>query len=247
MKSKKTIVAGPLVLEVIYPRGAGGENPTMRAGKRKLTSEAQKRMNIKYSYQKLELMLAANFVPGDLVVTLTYDDEHLPATRARAVADLKEFRRRLKAARARTGRKLRMIWATEDSFGAGRWHHHCVINAAGEDYSVIRHLWTGGSDVDIAKLRIDKDHSYEALARYLCKEARDKPRCRSWSSTRGLQKPQVEICAVDDDAPLQAPRGAHVYEDAASRNEFGSWRYIKYLAPDWRSAKRRRAPRKQRR
>lgn len=247
MKSKKTIVAGPLVLEAIYPRGFGGEAPTTRAGKRRLSSEAQQRMNVKYSYQKLELMLAANFMPGDLVVTLTYDDEHLPGSRAQAIAGLKEFRRRLKAARAKTGKPLRMIWATEDAFGAGRWHHHCVINAVGEDFSSLRELWPGGSDIEIAKLRIDKDHTYEALARYLCKEARDKPRCRSWSTTRGLRKPQVEICTVDDDTPLQAPRGAQVYEDAASRNEFGSWRYIKYLAPDWRSAKRRRAPGKRRR
>ena len=59
------------------------DSPRARASKRKLSSEAQKRMNAKYSYQKLELMLAANFLPGDLVVSLTYDDRHLAQAAAR--------------------------------------------------------------------------------------------------------------------------------------------------------------------
>ena len=238
MKQKKTITAGPLVLEAIYPRGGRGDGPDLRAAKRKMSTEAQTRLNRKHSYQKLELMIAANFGPGDLAVTLTYDDAHLPATRAKAVAGLKEFRRRLRNARAPTGRPLRMIWATEDSRGAGRWHHHCIINACGGDFETIRCLWTGGTDVEIRKIRIDRDHSFEALARYLCKEARDRPGLRSWSCTRGCRRPVVEVCTVDDDELLQPPKGAHVFEEAATRTEFGSWRYVKYLLPE-NVAKRR--------
>lgn len=246
MKTKKIISAGPLVIEAIYPRGAAHDAPRIRAGKKKLSSEAQKRMNAKHSYQKLELLLAANFVPGDWLVTFTYAPEALPETRAQANARLREFRRRLAARRKRHGRELRMVWATENVFDQGRWHHHAVLNNAGEDFAELRALWTWGSDVEISVLRIDRDHSFEAISRYLCKEARERPGLRSWSYTRSCRQPEVETFAVPDDTPLQPPKGATVYEDARQQNEFGSWRVVKYLAPDWRRGVRR-PPRKRRR
>lgn len=245
MKTKKIISAGPLVIEAIYPRGAAHDTPRIRAGKKKLSSEAQKRMNAKHSYQKLELLLAANFVPGDWLVTFTYAPEALPETRAQANARLREFRRRLAARRKRHGRELRMVWATENVFDQGRWHHHAVLNNAGEDFAELRALWTWGSDVEISVLRIDRDHSFEAIARYMCKEARERPGLRSWSYTRSCRQPEVETFAVPDDTPLQPPKGATVYEDARHSNEFGSWRVVKYLAPDWRRGVRR-PPRKRR-
>lgn len=245
MKTRKIITAGPLVVEAIYPRGSAQDAPRIRAGKKKLSSEAQKRMNEKHSFQKLELLLAANFVPGDLIVTLTYDDAHLPETRAQAVARLKEFRRRLAARRRSRGQELRMVWATENVFDQGRWHHHAVLNNAGEDFAELRALWTWGSDVEISVLRIDRDHSFEAVARYLCKEARERPGLRSWSYTRSCRQPEVETFPVPDDTPLQPPKGATVYEDARHVNEFGSWRVVKYLLPDWRQTIRR-PPRKRR-
>ena len=245
MKTRKIITAGPLVLEAIYPRGSAQDAPRIRAGKKKLSSEAQQRLNAKYSFQKLELLLAANFVPGDWLVTFTYDEDHLPETRAQAVARLKEFRRRLGIRRRKTGRELRMVWNAENVFEQGRWHHHVVLNNCGEDFAVIRELWTWGSDVEIQALRIDRDHSFEAVARYLCKEARERPGLRSWSYTRSCRQPEVETMAVPDDTPLQPPKGATVYEDARNANEFGAWRVVKYLLPDWRRTVRR--PRRRRR
>ena len=246
MKTRKIVTAGPLVVEAIYPRGNAHDAPRVRAGKRKLSSEAQKRLNAKHSFQKLELLLAANFVPGDWIVTFTYDPEHLPKTRAQAVARLKEFRRRLTQRRRARGQELRMVWNAENVFDQGRWHHHAVLNNCGEDFSVLRELWSWGANVEIQTLRIDRDHSFEALARYLCKEARERPGFRCWSYTRSCRQPEVETFAVPDDTPLQPPKGATVYEDARHQNEFGAWRVVKYLAPGWRRSVRR-PPRKRRR
>lgn len=245
MKTRKTITAGPLVVEAIYPRGSAQDAPRVRAGKKKLSSEAQKRLNAKHSYQKLELLLAANFVPGDWLITFTYDNEHLPRSRQQAVARLKEFRRRLSLRRKARGQALRMVWNAENVFDEGRWHHHVVLNNAGEDFAVLRELWSWGEDIEIQTLRIDRDHSFEAVARYLCKEARERPGLRSWSYTRSCRQPEVETVAVPDDTPLQPPKGATVYEDARHQNEFGSWRMVKYLLPAWRRAIRR--PKRRRR
>lgn len=246
MKTKKIISAGPLVLEAIYPRGNAHDGPRIRAGKRKLSSEAQQRLNRKYSYQKLELIIAANFVPGDWIVCLTYDEDHLPKDRAQAVARLKEFRRKLALRRKAKGRELLMVWNAENVFDQGRWHHHCVINACGEDFSLLRELWPWGADIEIQKLRVDKDHSYEAVARYMTKEARERPNLRSWSYTRSCRQPEVESFPVPDDTPLQPPKGAQIYEDERKQNEFGAWRVVKYLAPNWRRGLRR-PPRRRKR
>ena len=134
-----------LVREGIYSRAAGREAPRIRAAKRRASTEAQQRINARYSWEKLELMLAANFVPGDLVITQTYDEENLPEDRAGAQAKLKKFRKELSAARAERGEEMRMIWATEHKLGEGRWHHHCVVNATtGSDYAENLRLWPWG-------------------------------------------------------------------------------------------------------
>lgn len=72
-KWKKMIVAGSLVVEAVYPAVPSRGTDKVRGAKRKLSSEAQRRMNLVYSKQKLKLILAANFNAGDVVCTLTYD------------------------------------------------------------------------------------------------------------------------------------------------------------------------------
>ena len=240
MKTKKIISAGPLVVEAIYPRASRWDSPKARGAKRKLSSEAQQKANAKYSYQKLELMLAANFVPGDLILTLTYDEAHLPRTREAAAARLKKFRADLAALRKRSGRELLMIWNTENVFNLGRWHHHCVVNACGEDFEAIRRLWGSGENVEIRKLQIDKDHSYESLARYMCKEARERPGLRSWSYTRSCRKPEIETFPVPDDTDVKPPEDATIVAEAVVRTEFGEFHFVKYLAADPQELRRHR-------
>ena len=240
MKMKKILTAGALVKEVIYTRAAGREPAKVRAAKRKASTEAQQLMNAKYSWQKLELMLAANFVPGDLVVTLTYDDDHLPADRAAANARLKKFRAELGRIRKDRGQELRMIWTTENKLGAGRWHHHIVVNSTGDDFAEISRLWDCGGDLEISRLQVDREKNYESLARYMCKEARERPGLRSWSYTRSCRHPEVEVFPVPDDTDITPPADAVVMEDVTKRTEYGEFRFVKYLAKDPQQLRRQR-------
>lgn len=245
-KWKKIIVAGPLVKECIYPAINGREEQRARDAKRKLSSEAQRRMNQKYSYQKLELMLAANFVQGDLVCSLTYDDAHLPRDRKEAMSKLKYFRAKLAAARKADGEQLIMFWNVEHKHGEGRWHHHVILNATGKDYELIRELW-GQGEVEIKPLRVDKEKNYESLARYMCKEQGDKVGGRAWSYTRNAKKPEVETFRVEADTPLQIPKGAIALEESSEKTNYGKYQFIKYLGGDVPQrvlAKRRKNPRK---
>lgn len=245
-KTKKIIVAGSLVVEALYSRAQRTDSPKVRAAKQRVSSEAQARMNRKYSYQRLELMLAANFRPGDLVVTLTCDDQHLPGSRKEASAQLKYFRSRLTAQRQKQGQDLVMVWSTEHKHGEGRWHHHCVINATGEDYDHIRELWIYGSDVEIRPLRVDREKNYATLAQYMAKEDREYPGLRSWSCTRNAAKPELETFRVEDDTQLQAPKGSIILSEASERTEYASYKVIKYLAPGWERRGRPKVRRRRR-
>ena len=243
---KKIIHAGALVIEAVYPRMDRRDSERARAAKRKASTEAQKRMNQIYSWQKLELMLAANFRPGDLVVTLTYDDAHLPESRKASELRLKYFRQQLTVHRVMTGQELVMIWNTEHKHGDGRWHHHTVINATGDDYDLIRRFWIYGSDIEIKPLRVDKEKNYETLARYMCKEEGERLGQRKWSYTRNARKPEVETFRVEEDTTVQVPKGATEISVFSDSNQYGSARVIKYLAPGWEKRPTVRAKRRRR-
>lgn len=231
MKTKKIIVGGPLVREVIYSRAGSREDAVIRQAKRKTSSEAQQRANARYSWEKLELMIAANFVPGDLVATLTFDEEHLPPDRKTAAARLKRFRQELGRIREEAGAELRMIWSLENRSGGGRWHVHCVINAAtGTDFADLLRCWPYGSNSEIRRLEVSKSRNYETLARYMCKEARERPGLRSWSYTRSCRHPEVESFPVPDDARVEIPEGATVIQEETKRTEYAEFQYVKYLA-----------------
>ena len=245
-KMKKIIHAGALVIEAVYPRVDRRDSERARAAKRKASTEAQKRMNQIYSWQKLELMLAANFRPGDLVVTLTYDDAHLPESRKASELRLKYFRQQLAAHRLMTGQGLVMIWNTEHKHGDGRWHHHTVLNATGDDYDQIRKFWIYGSDIEIKPLRVDKEKNYETLARYMCKEEGERLGQRKWSYTRNARKPEVETFRVEEDTTVQVPKGATEISVFSDSNQYGSARVIKYLAPGWEKRPTVRAKRRRR-
>lgn len=247
-KFKKIIVAGPLVIEAVYPAPSPRDSQGVRRGKRALSSQAQRQMNLKYAWQKLELEIAANFGVRDLWATLTYDDAHLPRSREEARACFRAFIKRLRAARRARGQELRYLYVTEHRHGGGRWHHHALINAAGEDYGLLWRLW-GRGNVELRPIRIDRDRNYETLARYMCKEQRDKVGQRLWSGSKGLRRPVGERFRVPNGTPLSVPKGAALTlaDTGDVATAYGHYRYIKYLAADWEATTAPKAKRRRRR
>ena len=55
-KFKKIIVVGPLVVETVYPAPNPRDSLGVRQGKKALSPESQQRTNLKYAYQKLEVV-----------------------------------------------------------------------------------------------------------------------------------------------------------------------------------------------
>ena len=236
-KRMKIVTAGRLVYGVCYTMALPSDGAAARGEKRRISSAARKAMNLKQSWQKLELTIAANFGPKDLHVVLTYDDAHLPPSRERARQLLRKWIKMLRAWRKARGLPTRYIYVTEQYTDEGeRLHHHVVINGTGDDYGIIRELWPYGSNIDIE--RLDNWDGYEALARYLTKEPAEhgKPHVgdRVWTPSLGLAQPVTESCYVPDNVTLTAPPGARILENYKDpkENQYGTFQYIKYLLPE---------------
>jgi len=237
-KTLKRIVAGALQVEALYNRGSASDTPRQRQAKHKASSEAQRRMNQIYSYQQLELMLAVNFPTAGSgeIVTLTFDDEHMPKNRKEAQLRFRYFLKKLRAARAEAQLQEPVVfWDPEVLTSAsGRWHFHIVIDSTGRDLDLIRSCWIYGSDIEAKKLRVDAEKNHETLAKYMTKELREcqeyetRPGLHGWSCTRNAKRPEKETLTVPDDYELTPPEGCTVLIDEKKQTEWASYHVIKY-------------------
>lgn len=229
-KVLREIRAGRLGYAVLYTAPSIADAPKVRAEKCQATSEARKKINLRKSWQQLELLLFENFCRNDFLVTFTYDDDHLPETREGAVALLKKYFVDLRSARRKRAADLLYLYVTENKHGAGRFHHHVVLNGTG-DLEELRALWPYGH-VHVQNLR-PKD--FGALARYLTKEARDydkKLGTRTWVCSRNLKRPKPSKPeTVPDLMTLTCPPNADPLESSSEVRvgEYGTYSYIKYL------------------
>lgn len=228
-----TVTAGRLVYGVCYTAALPRDEGQVRAAKLNASSAARQKLNLKMSWQKLEVVIAANFSYRDLFITLTYDDDHLPASKSAAVKLLKRFLTLLRNDRKKRDESLKYVYVTESKHGDARLHHHLVINSTGADYELIRSLWEYGDNIQFEPLSA---YGYTELAKYLTKEPREfgSPNGdRTWVPSRGLAHPVSESQWVDENLDLVVPAGAIAIETEQPKfNVYGSYTYIKYLLPE---------------
>ena len=199
-------------------------------------------INFRHAWQKLELLLAANFGHRDLFLTLTFDDAHLPADRKGAIREAGKFWRQLKTQLKKLGVEPRYIYNVEEMpdepGGSRRLHLHAVLTAEGVTPEMLRTIWARGQ-VYIEPLLDGPNDSFEARARYLCKErhpgeAGRKTGLRAWIPSKNLRQPETTTETVPDTMTIQPPPGAYVLDRREEVNWYGSYTYIKYLVPEKR-------------
>lgn len=247
-KRRKQIIAGRLVSELAYTVAYPHDPEHVRQEKRKISTKARQRQNMKAACKALELLIAANFSAQDLVLTLTYRDADLPDSRKAATDHLRRFFRDLRAHRRARGQELKYIYVTESRHEKGRLHHHVVINSTGADLDVIKSLWRWGDNIEMKNV---DTWQYRALAEYLAKEPKEagtRNGKRMWTPSKNLQRPIQKCDWIDDRVTLEPPPGATVLESCSERNEFGEFVYLKYLLPEIKPrpcrSSRRRQPHK---
>ncbi len=245
--TRRTRDAGRIVEVAQYVRAHRSDTKQVRAEKRKETSEVMKRFNKKASVRKLELMLAVNFVAGDNVCCVTYDDEHLPQTKAEADRRFRYYRDKLRKIYAERGIDLVMFFKTEHQHGEKRFHHHFVCTASGDDYQLLRDAWPYGEIKEYKPLIVDGEKkNLHSLAEYLSKEPPERLGQRTWSYTRNARKPSEDREAVDAHDKPEAPEGTKVLFQYSVETPAGIYYYVKYLLPEALDGRRVRSKRRRR-
>lgn len=226
-KRKTTISAGRLRKVVLYTAPEPRDGQRARAEKSRATTAAHKAMNDKAARSRLEMLIAANFRPRDLFVTLTYRDEDLPPKRAAAVKNVRAFLAKLRTVRRMRGRVFRYIYTTEEKHGEARLHHHLIMTGTGSDIEEIRSLWPHG---DVVEFEYIGARGGDVLSAYMTKESIEgKPvGAQMWTCSKGLVKPVVKSEIVPNNTALAAPFDSHIIERDERQTEFGSYQYIKY-------------------
>ena len=230
----KVIQAGRLWMAVQYTAIRGPDPGTRREAKALISTPARESLNAKMSWQRLMLVLAANFKKNDLVVTLTYRDGALPVHREAAAKRMKYFIRLLRKHRRQNGEELKYVYTTEGYHSGGRLHHHLIIDATGEDYDIIRQLWNRwGDNIEFERFGWDGP---ERWGKYLTKEPRVQGRRhvgdRTWCASRNLvrAKPRTEFVPAGE--PLVPPVGARVVDRTQCDNCYGRFCYVMAYLPE---------------
>lgn len=194
--------------------------------------------NMNQAVRRLARTINCNFGPSDLMVTLTYDEDHLPQTYQQADKQVALFCRRME----RAGVKVSGVWITADKDKQGnaeRLHHHAIIKGDGVDLkaeSEVMVAYAGGKKIEtiwgcgiVHAEHLEAQDDYTPLAAYMVRQAVDAPDAKKWHSSRGLAKPIIEEEIVTQQAEeLRAPGGADVLEIGHYDAETGS-HYIRYI------------------
>ena len=231
---RKIIRAGTLWMAVQYTAIRGGNQTARREARAQISSPARESLNAKLSWQKLMLTLAANFSRSDLVVGLDYRDADLPNRREDADKRLTNFICALRAHRRAQGQTLIYVRVTEGYHSGGRLHHHLIINATGQDYDIIRQLWSKNANtVDFEPFGTD---GAERWGKYLTKEPREKGRRyvgdRTWRASIHMKKPDITSEFVDRDDELHPPAGAFVIDKTQCENCYGRFCHMMAMLPE---------------
>jgi hypothetical protein len=221
--SKATTKAGR-ILDIEINHGPGHTSPKRpRNPRSKKTSEAQTRNNARRSKKTLQLLLAANYKPGDLYLTLTYADPEPSPENARE--RIGKFLRDLRRLYHKYGIPLKYIITTE----GGRVHHHMMINTV-EDITItkIKKLWTAG----FSKIELFGGEPIDCsrMAAYITKEK--KTGKTRWTCSQNLKRPKpvkVIVPASTWRETIKPPKGYYLDMDSVERgeNDMG-YPYLRY-------------------
>lgn len=219
---------------IVYPIAKGRKDKKERDAARSCTSDVRQKMNDRTAVRKFRRLLLTNFRPNDLVVTLTYSPEALPATPEKARDKyLKPFIRKLRAEQGDAG--LPYVYTTEGYHGDHRLHHHMVLPDRPAIQETIRELWAANGD-NVGFDRI-ASRGYDVWSSYLTKEPRKTGRRRlgdrMWTPSIGLKKPEVIEFEAADTFVFEPPSGVKIELNETVQTDWFQAQYVSYYIPDY--------------
>ena len=184
---RRVTLAGPRLECEIYPV-FGRTDEKIRAARKNMTPEKQKRLNRERAIRHLVQLADANFCEKDIHLTLTYINA---PEWERVCKDVRNFILRVKRYREKKGiDELKYIYTIEgnrekvNGCGVERIHIHMLMNG-GVSREKLEEMWElGYANAD--RLQPD-ERGLEAVARYIIKEQKTG---RKWCASRNLKQPK---------------------------------------------------------
>ena len=149
-----------------------------------------RKTNSKRAVRYLEALVHSNFGQDDYLLSLTYDDEHLPESESQAKKMFSRFMDRVNYRQKKMGLPNAQWVAVIETTRAGRFHHHIIIKC-GLDRDALEKIW-GKGRANTKRLQPDRVEGLGAVVKYIAKEFidDDKPKNkRSWDCSKNLVKP----------------------------------------------------------
>lgn len=174
-----------------YPVWSDGRRVPERAPKEKRSTKEQEKYNHDQAVKKFLLLVNANFDKGDLILHLTFDDEHLPSTWEEVHRLLTNYQNRIKYWRKKQGlSELRYVYTVEMTVrksgkraGEINWHIHMFMTKMPRDLA--EDMWPAGVRVNADRYNPDR-FGYEAAAKYIAKDLGGGKR---FAYSKNLKKP----------------------------------------------------------
>lgn len=219
---EKIVKAGDMIFGVVYPeyRKAG-----KRRGPFRETSEVQARNNERRSLEIHRWIVHENFTRRDYFLTLTFDSENLPATRADFDREIRNYLNRLKRLYRKSGIELKYYTVRTDGEGV-RSHCHIYLTG-GVDRDLIEAAW-GRGYCNTKRIQFN-ECGVSDLAVYsgMQKSGEGKPRRRKgekrYSGSRNLVRP-----AERTNVTRYSKAAVEEIADAGNPHEFFAKRYKGY-------------------
>lgn len=221
---------------MVYPISSGRPDRRERVAAQKATREIRQWKNDLTAAERFKRILATNFTPRDVIATLTYSDEALPATAEIAnKKKLKPFIRRLRSEYGELGELFKYAYVTEGYHGDRRLHHHIVLPKIAELEEIVKRLWSKNGEIQ--DFRPIGRKGYRGWAMYLTKEPRKTGRQyvgqRMWTPSLNLQKPEVTTYEMPDGYEYEPPPGVVILDNRSLDWEWFKGQYISYFVPDY--------------
>lgn len=244
----KTVTCGDFVEVKRYHAPSAKPKGTPRAKRKKLSSEAMKKLNRNKAIEKLTWLLRCNFLGGvHFHLVLTYEEgKNRSCTFEQMKADIKKFIKVFrKAYLERFGKEFCYVF----SYGVGKGgfrHFHMVCNIiAGDEQDLFEKVWRksvkDSGSVFSTKLyeRGRKGEDFKDLAEYIIKNGEEalnyfEEAGKNYHPSKNLKKPIIEIEKITRASSFRkkvfVPSGyVHLPECDDNDTDAYGFEYFKYV------------------
>ncbi len=232
---KKTCKAGKTKhVKMYYSIRWHSRKEGRREPKRNLTSEAQKKVNLRQAEEKLEKKLDANFCGDDYYLTLDYRPEGRPNGKKGISEHMKRYLRTMRNLYKKAKKVFKYVWVAEVG-SRGAVHIHIVISGT-DDMRAVINAWThGGTTIK----PMYADANYRKLAHYFIKYSEKTLKTtgelqgKRWNASKNLVTPVERKKVIMRDAfryDIKPPEGYYLDKDSVRMgiHEETGYSFLKY-------------------